>query len=287
MSLNFPEVFTAFTTTRYNKAALINCIICLIICVVIIGISNNIIIGILISMFVYLLISGYLVLMSHNEAVRSNNVVPEISDMGKILNIGFKYLTGISTLMVIFCFPALLYLAFLIASVINMAFSQGTSSLGSLAVTPLLMIFGIFIFGIIAIILSFKYAIPAQLLYMQTLNLSDMFSYKKITKYGNMISKDYWIYISYMILISMIINMVVQTIMSIFMGIYSISNIMTSVNGQIDTTMDLLQYFKENTGLIMGSLVLSTVLQSICFILFMPNLNGQVIRNVLSRELKK
>ena len=285
MSMNFSEVFTAITTERYNKVNLINCIVCLVLTVVIVGILNNFFAGIVICIFVYFLISGYLVIMSHNEAIDSKNVIPEINNIVETLKIGFKYLTGISTLMVIFSAPFFICFAIILANIINMVLSHGTMNSENFVYTSLIALLGIFIFGIASIILYFKFGIPAQLLFIQTLKLSDMFSFKKLVNYGKIISKDYWLYILYSIVISIIINVIVQTIMTPVCSIFMFKELMSSVNTESAAAVqDILQYIKQNAGLYIGCYILSVILQNIFILLFFPNLNGQIIRNALEKQ---
>lgn len=288
MSIEFSEVLTSFTKERYNKVALINLILCLLLSAIIIGVLNNIIAGFIFYTVIYIVISGYLALMSHNEAVSSKNVVPEINQIGEILKIGFKYLTGVSTLMILFALPVIICTAIMIGNIVNIIISKGAAPVDNALYTSLSLMGAIVIFGILAIILHFKFLIPAQLLFMQTLNLSDMFSYKKLLKYGKMIAKDYWIYILFFIIISMIINIAVQTVLTPIIGIYMSQNALNTVNPETAAaSTDLFQIISQNAGINMEAVILCTIVQSILMLLFFPNLNGQIIRNALKRELNK
>jgi hypothetical protein len=116
-----------------------------------------------------------------------------------------------------------------------------------------------------------------------------MFSYKKISKYGRMISKDYWIYILFSFVISIIISIVVQSVMAIFMGIYAINGISNTVTPQNTPPSpdNLMPYLNQSFGAMFGITAVTASIQYILSLLLMPNLNGQVIKNVLKRTLKR
>ncbi len=263
MTLNFSEVLTAFTTYRYNKTNMLIFIAIMIIPNIIAIVLNNWIISLLLLFLLTFFSQGYYAIASHNEGLKSKNVLIDISpNTGKIFEIGFKYLTGISTLYIIVFLPVIL----LTAVCISQAILASTGNVPS-AQTIIAQALALFLFTILGIILSFKYIIPAMLLFFKTLALSDMFSLSKINQFGSKISKDYWTYILFSVLVSIIINVVVSCF-SGFVRVNMESNMMKINPLQVIQQVSLLYLFTSSLTFIGTTLILS-------------NLNGQVIRNTI------
>ena len=267
MTLNFSEVLTSFTTNRYNKNNMLIYILIMILPIFIAFFLNNWVVNLVLLFILTIFSYGYYALASHYEGVKSDYVLIDISsNIGKIFEIGFKFITGLSTLYIIVFLPFILLLSVALAQII-LAYNGDT-------VSPEVIIFisvASFISVIAGIILSFKYVIPATLLFFKTMLLSDMFSFSKISSFGAKISKDFWMYILLSIIVSIIINVVVSCLSGFIPVNIDKSSLKTIDINIVIQTYSLLYLFTSCITLMLTTLLMS-------------NLNGQVIRNTIERK---
>ncbi|MBQ9246252.1 DUF4013 domain-containing protein [bacterium] len=283
MSINFSECITAFTSKKYNHSNLAIYLIILLTTLIVSKMLNSMFFDFIIIAVISIFAQGYYVIASHNEGCRAKDIIPNINNAMYIFETGFKFLTGVSTLYIIVFFPCIICFAYLLSQLIAIVIggenSDSVSNLSDFG-NVIFLFFIIFLSAIAGVIMSFKYIIPASLLFFDKLNLKDMLNYKKINEYGYLIKKDYWMYVLFSIIISIIIQTATSAISPLITSLFGFQNTMPQ---QMSTGISNANQFSNllfsNLGSITFVLLTSTVITSIFTLLLMPNLNGQVIKN--------
>ena len=283
MSLEFSECFTSFTTPKYNKTTMLYYFLIVLISLVIALFSNNLFVNIALFIILSLLFQGIYAIASHNEAFQKD-VLPPVSDFGKIMDVGVKYATGLAVISFIIYLPIILIAVYFLSVMLNSE-GSGTALASDLI---LYLIFFIPFFMILGIVFWYKYGIPAVLLFFRNLSLSDMLSFSKISHYGKVIRRDYWWYVLFFIILSLIINVVMQCILQLlFVVVLSVNTDFSQLMQQIQQSAETTPFsFDSIWPLISLGFLFSSVLPLVLSLLVMPNLNGQIIGKTIKRQIK-
>ena len=227
---------------------------------------------------------------SHNEAFKFD-VLPPLSDYSKTFSTGIKYTSGLAIVMFVVFLPVILIYAYLFSNLLSTTITGNFAGPQSFQIMAGLILFS-FILWIVSIILWLKYGIPAVLLFFRNLNLSDMLSFKKISKFGEAIKKDYWMYILFSILISIILGIVSNILMQVLTPFILIKNpdyFQMAMNPQASSAAmnDISAMFGTILPAIGSIISISPILSTLLSLLLLPNLNGQVIKNTLKSNIKQ
>lgn len=198
--------------------------------------------------------SGYYALASNNEINLKDAVFPTTGDFMEIMKVGIKYFFGMLALIFTsYILPTLVIIGGLALSY----FSATEETSLELVITGIaLMMLGMVSYFIIA----YMFIIPLNVLFLQSLNIKDLFNIKKANEKRLENKKLYNSYFSRLILVNLICYIVGGVIAVIFTicAHEFLSKLPTEIA-------------KENIQIV------SSITALICQTLWLPNLHGQFI----------
>lgn len=237
MEISIKEAFENIKSQRYNKTELfIYFVIILTICILCLLCPSSItnkneafyVVGtsLIVTVIYSIFYSGYFSKMCNNEINKKENVIPDIKDIKNTILLGIKYyISDLALSIILGIIPCILLLIGAVSIFICFAGAfSGFAGLNNSSFIGILIL-GVLMFplsAVVAFLFYYLWGIPLHLNFFKSLDLSDLFDFKKAIELRKTKKVTYNSFIGKAILFWLIFVGIYMVVVCIFSVLYNI-----------------------------------------------------------------